>query len=251
MEDIDEKVESKLERTRRRNREKYAANPEKYRAKGREWARAHAEEVAEKSRRYRAEHPAQCKESKLKYNATHPESVKMWNRTKYLKHKEKYNAISKQYQVDHRDRLRELNRKWKHDHPEMVREAVKREYIKRMTTPRLHLNTNISRAIHNSLKRGAKHSRHWEDLVGFTIDNLKCHLEEQFQEGMTWENYGEWHIDHRLPKAAFNFETPEDIDFQRCWSLSNLQPMWAKENISKGARLSKPFQPALAIAVNF
>jgi hypothetical protein len=66
---------------------------------------------------------------------------------------------------------------------------------------------------------------------------------------MSWENYGEWQIDHIIPLAAFNYETPFDMDFQRAWSLSNLQPLWALENMSKGDKLSKPFQPSLALSI--
>jgi hypothetical protein len=62
-----------------------------------------------------------------------------------------------------------------------------------------------------------------------------------------WKNYGEWHVDHKIPQSAFNFETPEDIDFKKCWALKNIQPMWAKENIIKSNRINKPFQPSLRI----
>jgi len=48
---------------------------------------------------------------------------------------------------------------------------------------------------------------------------------------------------------VFNFSSPDDLDFKRCWDLKNLRPMWGTDNIKKGAKLSKPFQPALAIAV--
>lgn len=55
---------------------------------------------------------------------------------------------------------------------------------------------------------------------------------------MSWENYGRdgWHIDHRVPLAAFKFNTPDDPDFKVAWALTNLQPMWATDNFSKGAR---------------
>jgi len=62
---------------------------------------------------------------------------------------------------------------------------------------------------------------------------------------MTWDNYGKWHIDHVIPTSVFNFEKPEDDDFKRCWSLQNLQPLWALDNIKKGNKLEKPFQPKL------
>jgi hypothetical protein len=75
------------------------------------------------------------------------------------------------------------------------------------------------------------------------------HLEKQFLPGMSWENMGEWHIDHKIPIAAFNFEKPEDIDFKRCWALKNLQPLWKSENCIKGAKIDKPFQPSLNLSL--
>ena len=56
-------------------------------------------------------------------------------------------------------------------------------------------------------------------------------------EGMTWENYGEWHVDHKLPITSFNFTTVFDDDFKKCWALDNLQPMWGNENISKSNKI--------------
>jgi hypothetical protein len=86
--------------------------------------------------------------------------------------------------------------------------------------------------------------------VGYTVEQLKAHLEKQFEPGMTWQNHGrEWHIDHKIPKAAFNFETAEDIDFKRCWALRNLKPMRATDNIKKKDKINHPFQPSLAIAI--
>ncbi len=108
-----------------------------------------------------------------------------------------------------------------------------------------HLSMNISTAIWASLK-GNK-GGHWETLVGYNLEQLKKHLEKQFQPGMTWDNYGEWHIDHKIPKSVFNFSKPEHMDFKRCWALKNLQPMWKNENLSKYNKLSIQFQPNMRL----
>ena len=63
------------------------------------------------------------------------------------------------------------------------------------------------------------------------------HLAKQFAEGMTWDNYGKWHVDHIIPKSFFKFGDTKDGGFQQCWALSNLQPLWASENCSKGAKI--------------
>jgi len=68
-------------------------------------------------------------------------------------------------------------------------------------------------------------------------------------KGYCWQDFleGKLHIDHKIPISAFNFTKSEHIDFKRCWALSNLQLLPARENIIKSNHLSKPFQPALKI----
>ena len=138
--------------------------------------------------------------------------------------------------------------RWQKANPEKVRMVQKRSREKIRGTVRGRLNAIMGTVICNAL-HGRKHGRRWENLVGFTLDQLKKHIEKRFTEGMTWERSmkGDMHIDHKIPKAAFNFECPEDIDFRRCWSLKNLQPMWAIENMKKRDKVDRPFQPSLTI----
>lgn len=70
--------------------------------------------------------------------------------------------------------------------------------------------------------------------LDFTIIELKNHLEKLFSDGMSWDNYGDWHIDHKKPCALFNQEDP--LQFSECWSLDNLQPLWAHDNLKKGKK---------------
>ena len=72
------------------------------------------------------------------------------------------------------------------------------------------------------------------ELTGCSKEELYKHLESKFMEGMTWDNYGEWHIDHIIPCASFNLEDPEEQ--KKCFHLTNLQPLWALDNIRKGAK---------------
>jgi hypothetical protein len=97
-----------------------------------------------------------------------------------------------------------------------------------------------------SLKR-KKNGAHWEDLVPYNRQDLIEHLEKQFTEGMSWDNYGlnGWTIDHIIPRTAFHFINYTDLDFSRCWALSNLRPLWHKENMEKSDKIIKPFQPSL------
>ena len=98
------------------------------------------------------------------------------------------------------------------------------------------LNARITTLIGLAL-RGQKAGRSWQTLVGYTLDDLRAHLESQFAPGMSWENIGEWHIDHRRPRSSFSFADHTDPQFLECWSLANLQPLWALDNLIKGARI--------------
>jgi len=106
------------------------------------------------------------------------------------------------------------------------------------------LSNAISASMRNALY-GNKNGYHWEALVNYNLPELRKHLQKQFTDGMSWDNYGEWEIDHVIPVSAFTFASPDDIDFKRCWSLANLRPLWMKDNRSKGKKIIKPFQISL------
>ena len=72
----------------------------------------------------------------------------------------------------------------------------------------------------------------------YSRDELVAHLGSKFSAGMTWDNYGKWHVDHIRPCALFNQVDP--AQFAECWSLSNLQPLWAHDNVKKGAKYGAP-----------
>jgi len=107
---------------------------------------------------------------------------------------------------------------------------------RRRTNAKWAIIARISAGIRNSLKNG-KNGRSWEKLVGYTITDLMDHLERRFLPGMNWENRGLWHIDHIRPLASFLFKSAAHTDFKKAWSLKNLQPLWAVDNIRKSARL--------------
>jgi hypothetical protein len=148
-----------------------------------------------------------------------------------------------------RAKNRENALKWSRAHPEVGRARSRKRNIENPDyardyyhntlshRPQYRLNNAMHVNIYNALKDG-KNGRGWEELVGYNIDELKSHLEARFRPGMTWENYGYygWHIDHIIPKASFKYESADDPEFKKCWSLKNLQPLWAEENFTKSSR---------------
>lgn len=109
-----------------------------------------------------------------------------------------------------------------------------------------YFNNSLKKIIRDRMSRRMRHalggrnlSKKWEhifDIVGYSVEKLKVHLESKFQENMSWDNIGEWHIDHIKPESKFNYSSIKDQAFKDCWSLDNLQPLWAKDNLSKGAK---------------
>ena len=94
----------------------------------------------------------------------------------------------------------------------------------------------MSSRMYYSLRK-AKGNCHWEDFVDYTISELKQHLESLFKPGMSWDNYGDWEIDHVIPVSAFQYNSPDDPTFKQCWSLTNLQPLWRHDNRTKSDRI--------------
>jgi hypothetical protein len=120
------------------------------------------------------------------------------------------------------------------------RERDRASTQKRRRSLSVRLARSISGTMRESLIRNGtrKDRRRWQDVVGYTVDDLKRHLERQFTKGMSWENHSRtgWHIDHIIPLASFSFASPDDPELRMAWALSNLRPMWAKQNIIKRAQ---------------
>ena len=170
--------------------------------------------------------------------------------------------ISKRYKYCSRECLMEKNKKdvfeRNKNNPDKMKIYRKKEQvalnkrlkIKRRNDPLFALNSRISCLLRDGLKR-TKNGRKWQDIVGYSINDLRQHIENQFKDDMSWDYFlsGKIHIDHKIPQSAFNYSCPDDPDFKKCWALKNLQPLWASDNIRKKDKLEKPFQPSLAIGV--
>jgi hypothetical protein len=107
---------------------------------------------------------------------------------------------------------------------------------KRRADPLASMHDRIGNYIRQSLGT-AKGGKKWSALLGYTAADLARHLEKQFLKGMTWENMSEWHVDHIKPLSSFSITSAEDAEFRAAWALTNLRPLWAFDNLSKGAKV--------------
>jgi hypothetical protein len=189
------------------------------------------------------------------YAIIHPERSAKYSKKYNDNHKEKI----KEYRIDYKDRYRKwciINKEKiyvKRKEYEKIHNKELREYYNEYRRIRrkdagYRFKINIKTMIYYSLK-GNKKNCHWERLLDYSVEDLRNHLEKQFKDGMSWDNYGKWHVDHIIPISVFNFSSYDHIDFKRCWALSNLQPMWAMDNMKKSNKIKQSFQPCLKLGI--
>ena len=129
------------------------------------------------------------------------------------------------------------SRDWKKKNYNHVKKYNKDySYHRRNTDIYFRILNNLRTRLRQSVKTNSKKDSTL-NLVGCSISFLRKHLENQFKEGMTWDNYGRngWHIDHMIPCAAFNLTKEEEQ--RKCFHWSNLQPLWEFDNLSKGSKI--------------
>lgn len=160
--------------------------------------------------------------------------------------KEKRNSYSKKWAERHPEKYKETHAKYRERNKDKIAAAritpERREYSRKLQAERrkdpfIKMRHNISRQISHGLKRsnGSKRSQSIFDALEYSPEQLKEHLERQFDDKMNWDNYGSyWHIDHIIPHSSFNYASMQDDSFKECWKLDNLQPLEASENIRKG-----------------
>ena len=159
-------------------------------------------------------------------------------------------ARQKAWRDANKDKVRETNRayreagyksteavaKWRQDNLEDARrKEAARMRNRRANDPAFALLCRMRSRLGGMAKGRA--GRRTVELLGYSVDELRRHLERQFLRGMSWENMGEWEIDHIIPVAAFNIKTVDDPDFRACWALTNLRPLWKDQNRAKNAKV--------------
>ena len=165
-----------------------------------------------------------------KYKTKHKKETTKYNKEYYLKYKEQEKIRQKEYYLEHKEERQKWGREYSYRNRKRRNELV---CYRKKVDIKFRLNHTLSTAILKALK-DKKAGRRWEKLVGYTVDDLKKHLEKQFTKKINWSNYGfYWHIDHIKPKSLFHYNSVKNKEFKECWSLKNLQPLEAIENIKK------------------
>lgn len=117
--------------------------------------------------------------------------------------------------------------------------ALKRSRERIRNNPKARLRQSVSALMSTRLRRRAAGGSGKSKFthLSYSTEDLFKHLESLFLPGMSWDNYGKWHVDHIIPDSSFNYTSVDDPEFQQCWALDNLQPLWAVDNLKKGRKV--------------
>lgn len=171
------------------------------------------------NKQWRQKNPEKYKKIHDRWEKNNIDAVRKNRLRSYYRHKEKMNTYSREYKKKNKDILKIKSRHY-----------VKKKYYEDIN---FRLSVILRGRLWKAITRDSKQSSALT-LLGCTIDQLKIHLEKQFTKGMNWKNYGEWHIDHIKPCCSFDLT---DLEQQKiCFHYSNLQPLWAKDNIRKNGK---------------
>lgn len=191
------------------------------------------EHYTQKDRRYYANNRDGILKAKSEYYLENKEKKSEYNKEYRLKNTDILKLKDKKYAVDNRARIISYQKQYRLSNKERLNETtrVKRLY-KRKTDVSYRLLHNLRSRLNLAMK-GKLKSKKTIELIGCSVESLRSHITSRFKIGMTWENYGEWHVDHIRPCSTFNLTDPEQQ--KQCFNFSNLPPLWANENLIKGA----------------
>jgi hypothetical protein len=168
--------------------------------------------ISEYNKQYYQKNQSKLKQRTQQFRNENPEYMKEWRK-------------------NNKTRVQKQKRNWLNKNRILINE---KERNKRKINPAYKIKKNLRRRVNQVITRNDK-SNSTMSLIGCSVYELLLHLEKQFTNGMTWNNYGKWHIDHIKPCASFDLTDPEQQ--KKCFHYTNLQPLWAADNIQKSDKV--------------
>ena len=213
-------------------------DPEKRKAYHKKYNKKHYQEnkrgYAEKTAKYEAEHKDELREYRKEWRLNNREKCNLYTEKWFANNKD-YHSL---YREANKDTINARQNAW-------VKE-------KKNSDPEFKLRGSISQSVIKAIKRtGATKKGSILNFLPYTISELREHLQNQFEPWMTWQNHGKynsktwdnnnsitwtWNIDHIIPQSTLPYSSMQEENFKKCWSLSNLRPLSAKQNLLDGDR---------------
>lgn len=197
----------------------FKANPEKHK------------ESLKRAKAYSEKNKEAIYEYKKMYAHENSEKLKAYAINYYQENSEEIKSRASKWRNDNIERKRESNRAWVLNNPEKEKLCQAKKRASRKECHVRNLSDRVSARISLGIRKsGYSKKSKTAEILGCDWDFFVCHIEKQFTKGMSWENRGEWHIDHIVPLASA--ETEDDVIALN--HFTNLRPLWAVDNITKG-----------------
>ena len=185
----------------------------------------------ERLKQYRLDNKEHLKQYLKQYRLNNKEKNKEHMKQWRLDNKEKISSYRQQYYLNNLEKNKEQMKQWRLNNKKKINSYYRN---KLKTDPIYKFIKNQRQRMWSALK-GIGKCKSTLILLGCSIEECWKHLEQKFKPGMTRDNYGLWHVDHIIPCISFDLKDPEQQKF--CFHYTNLQPLWAIDNIKKGAKL--------------
>ena len=225
-----------IEEKKKRNAEsarKYRQNNKEAIAEAKKIYRQNNKEaIAERMKKYYQKNKEHMKERMKKYRQNNKEAIAEYKKKYLQKNKEAVAEYNKEYNQKNKERRAEYNKEYRKN-----KYNTNLDY-KFQNILRSALYRNLKRYLIKETNPEFSYTEASSSLLGCTVEELKTHIENQFEDGMTWENwkYDGWHLDHIIPCSSFDLTKKKEQ--KKCFHYTNLQPLWAEDNLSKSSKLN-------------
>jgi len=223
------------------NRQKYLKNREENIRKSKERYQNNKEHCIKVQKAYDSKHREELKEYAKNWRLKNPEYYRKYsteNREKLSKKRVEYDSKNREHRnkvyrkfysiKENIESRKKRTNQYRLKHRERLNKNTR---LKRINDPNFRMRGCLYGRVRDALKHNYK-SAHTMELIGCTVDELWIHLESKFEPWMTRENHGLWHVDHIKP--CFKFDLTDPAQQRECFNYTNLQPLWAVDNLSKG-----------------
>ena len=204
-------------------------NKERKKKYNAQWNRDNPEYQAQ----WREDNKEHIKEYQAQWKQDNPEYKKEYKAQYYQNNKEHIKEYMVQWNRDNKEHKKEYNAQWNRDNPEYKKEYQKEKYH---SDPLYRMKQNLRNRINSAFKsKGWSKDSSTQKMLGCDWETLKIHMESKFKDGMSWDNIGEWHIDHIIPLDC----AIDEEEIKKLCHYTNLQPLWGPENQSKSNKVLK------------
>ena len=207
--------------------------------------RKYREENPDRAKIYYKDNREKVRAGQKKWREANPEKVRAGQKKWREENTEQAHAGQKKWYEENREKVRVRHKKWRKENPDYIKKwHIENPHYtrdKRRNDPTYRLHSNLRGGLWSCLS-GKQKKSHTMQYIGLDLESLWKYFESKFTDGMTRENHGEWHVDHVRPLCSFDFDQFEQGSeeyenlIHEAWHYTNLQPLWAKDNMSKSGK---------------